>query len=217
MIHIWHIYDTYMTHEWYNCIHDTYTIWHGHATYSVWYIYDTYITHKWYKYINDTYGTCMNMIQIHSWYIYDTYITHIWYWKAKWQAISPFPERLLVCLPHTIGPKPMSPLARTRFVQWCVLHLWNSHGPHFMLNKAWISRSFLCPVSVRDHFPNFITLCKNPGGIFLVNGSEIMLVPHTHRTCPFVFSKSSFKIVRSMAVRLSSMWADVSRHLFTVS
>ena len=44
-----------------------------------------------------------------------------------------------------------------------------------------------------------------------------MLDPPTHLTCPFVFSKSPLSMVRSMAVRLSSMWAEVFRHFVMVS
>ena len=79
--------------------------------------------------------------------------------------------------------------------------------------------SWICstPLSFKDQSPWVITLRRNLLVIRLVKESANMLAPPTHLTWPPVKTKSRFSIVKSIAVRLSSMWAEVFRHLLMVS
>ena len=96
--------------------------------------------------------------------------------------------------------------------------IWDSTSQHnYVDHNHWSSASAWNPVSCNDHFPLCIIRLRRVELIFLVRVSEIMFWPATHRTCPPERAKSLFRMLRSIAVLLSSMWAEEFRHLVIVS
>ena len=79
----------------------------------------------------------------------------------------------------------------------------NSHRSYFTLAET-CCLSSLAPTSNKVQYASFMIPLKKLAGPFLVRASEIMISPATHRSCPLVCCKSFFRIVKSMAVLLSS-------------
>ena len=73
------------------------------------------------------------------------------------------------------------------------------------------------PFSCNDHKPLDMIPLRKTELIRLVRESEIIFLPSIHRTCPLVRTKSPLRMLRSIAVRLSSMCADEFLHLVMVS